>query len=61
MHREWNVWPKFIDKETIREAIKNAAKGKKKYRKVRKVLRNLDKSVDLFYEMMTTGAFKPSP
>lgn len=61
MHREWNVWPKFIDKETIRTSIRNAAKGKKKYRKVRKVLKNLDRFVDLFQEMMLQGAFKPSP
>lgn len=55
MHREWNVWPKFVDKATIKEAIINAAKGKRKYRKVRKVLNNLDKSVDLFQEMMLKG------
>lgn len=61
MKRIGNVWPKFIDKDTIREAITNAAKGKRKYRKVRKVLKNLDKSVDLFQEMMLKGAFRPSP
>ena len=61
MKREGNVWAKCIDKDTIREAIKNAAKGKKKYRKVRKILANLDKAVDLMHEMLVTGAFTPSP
>lgn len=61
MKREGDVWSKFVDKATIREAILNAAKGKKKYRKVRKVLANLDKSVDLLHEMLTSGAFSPSP
>ena len=61
MHRIGNVWSKFVDKATIREAIINAAKGKRKYRKVRKVLKHLDKSVDLFQEMMLKGAFVPAP
>lgn len=61
MKREWNVWAKCTDKAIIREAILNAAKGKKKYRKVRKVLANLDKSVDLLQEMLVNGTFVPSP
>ena len=55
------MWPIFISKDTIRAAIINAAKGKRKYRKVRKVLKDLDRSVDLFQEMMLTRAFRPSP
>ena len=61
MKREGNVWAKCVDKATLRKAIINAAKGKKKYRKVRKVLANLDKSVDLLHEMLVRGAFVPSP
>ena len=61
MKRIGNIWAKCVDKATIRTAIVNAAKGKKKYRKVRKVLANLDKSVDLLHDMLVEGAFVPSP
>ena len=61
MKTEKNVWDKFCDKETIKEAILNASKGKRKYRKVRRVLKNIDLYAERLSKMLKEGMFVPSP
>lgn len=55
-----NVYESMCNKEVLELAMKNASKGKKKYYHVRKILKEKDKNIDILYNLLTKGEFKPS-
>lgn len=56
-----NLHKALLDKERIKEIIYLSAKGKKKRKEVQKVLDNIDKYVDIVYNMLINKAYYMAP
>lgn len=56
-----NLYKTLLDKERIKEIIYLSAKGKKKRREVQKVLDDIDKYVDIVYNMLINKTYYMSP
>lgn len=61
MKRKGNFYNDICNKENIKRAILLAAKGKKNRRNVEKILENIDKYVDILYQMLQSKNIKLSP
>lgn len=61
MKRINNVYQQLLDKELLKQAIKNASRDKGDSYYVRIVTKNLSHYVDILYEMLSNNTFKPSP
>ena len=61
MKRKGNFYKDICNKDNIKKAIIEAAKGKKDRNNVASILENIDKYVDILFNMLTTKEIKLSP
>lgn len=61
MKRKGNFYKDICNKDNIKKAIIEAAKGKKDRNNVARILENIDKYVDILFNMLTTKEIKLSP
>lgn len=61
MKRKGNFYKAICDRNNIKKAIVKASKGKKNRRNVEKIIENIDKYVDILYQMLQSKNIKLSP